>query len=362
MRAVRLPTSSYSASSPAPSSALRLDPEVPVPKLTKKGEFLVKIKASPVIRDELTWPETYSKEYAILGHDFSGVVVGSFSSLDSSEGLNSDEGKLNTGGEGKEKEGDKQDGRTFKKGDEVYGMVHADKGGIWAEYAIVERNELSRKPKSLMWAEAAAVPLSALTAWQALFVHGGLKSPDFEGVRNEGEEKDKKVFITGASGGVGIYLVQLAKLSGVHVVAGTTSVSKNGEFLQELEADEVVEYSQLEDGKEFDVIIDTVGGATLENCWKFVKPDGKLISIESSCFNFVEEHKTKGLSEGRESVDAKFFIVECSGEQLDSLGIALEKGLVRSLVSRTFGLEEVVEAYAVANGKNAGRGKVVLVV
>jgi NADPH:quinone reductase-like Zn-dependent oxidoreductase len=108
-------------------------------------------------------------------------------------------------------------------------MTVAERASTWAEYALALSSEVALKPKSVGWAEAAAVPLSALTAWQGLFEVVGLGEPDFQNYKEKwqvGLEGDRKrVLITGSSGGVGVYLVQPTVLAGAQIMAATSSMS-----------------------------------------------------------------------------------------------------------------------------------------
>ncbi|KAJ5413802.1 hypothetical protein N7509_000429 [Penicillium cosmopolitanum] len=176
MQAVRLHPApelspAYSPVNPAPISSLRLD-RIPKPKLTKPGELLVRIKATTVIRDALTWPETYATEYAILGHDFSGIVEEVFENPD-------------------------EVGPLFMPGDEVFGMTHIDRGSAWAQYTVVKEDELVRIPKNLTWEEAASLPLSALTAYQAIFEHAKIPLPEFLGGNARDGKEERPILITG---------------------------------------------------------------------------------------------------------------------------------------------------------------------
>ncbi|KAE8368501.1 hypothetical protein BDV27DRAFT_167765 [Aspergillus caelatus] len=326
----------YSPSNPAPSSALHLDHNVPIPKLSKPGEILVRVKATTAIRDMLTWPETYSHEYAIIGNDISGIVTEVFS----------------------------KDCK-FQPGDEVFGMAAADRAGVWAEYALLNEDELALKPKSLTFDQAAALPLSAQTAYEALFDHGGIPVPSVEeAIKNmagSSSQKDHRVLITGAAGAVGIYLVQLASAAGVHIVAATSSNARNEEFLRGLGAHETIEYSRLENYRgAFDVIIDVVGGEVLAKCWDYVKGTGVLVSVDSASFNFVEEHEKRGIR--KDSVRALFFIVKGSSQALHYLAKLVDMGAVQSFVVRTYPVSKAREAYDHANGRYSGRGKLVLTV
>lgn len=327
----------YSEKNPAPLSALHVDKELPIPQPTRPGELLVRVRATTVIRDALTWPETYLKEYSIPGHDFAGTVVSVY--------------------------GEQRD---FKPGDEVYGMVHANRGGTWADYAVVTVEEACLKPTHLTWAEAAAVPLSGLTAYQALFEKAGvppLGRRDTQKVHETCAHKTEqcRLLVTGAAGGVGTYVVQLAKLAGLYVVAATSSNSQNKEFLERLGADEVFEYADLtESTARYQIIIDTVGGLPLENCWTLVSDDGTLISIDSASYNFAEQHRKLGRAQQKDKVKALFFIVTPSREGLEQLSEALESNLLVPLVRSVLPLEDVRSAYSQSAKRSTERGKIVL--
>jgi NADPH2:quinone reductase len=336
MQAIRVhpvqpPSPPYSPSNPAPSTALHLD-NIPIPHPTKPGELLVHIKATTIIRDMLTWPETYAHDYIVPGNDFAGTVVEIF-----------------PGGEES----------AFNIGDEVFGMVHADRPSTWAEYAIVLESEVALKPKGVGWEGAAALPLSGMTAFEALFDHAGLSLLQDGDVEARKENEKKEVLITGAAGGVGIYLVQLAASTGLRVIAASSSNARNEEFLRELGAHEVVAYSVLEGVKDrFDIIIDTVGGETLAQCWGYVKDGGSLISVDSGSFNFLEEHGKRGIV--RDGVKALFFIIRGSTRALHALAESVDRGMVKSFVAGTYPIAKVREAYDFANGRFTGRGKVIL--
>lgn len=336
MQAIRVhpaqpPTPAYTPSNPASSTALHLD-NIPIPHPTKQGELLIRIKATTIIRDMLTWPETYAHPYIIPGNDFAGTVVEVF-----------------PGGEES----------TFTIGDEVFGMVHADRPSTWAEYAIVLESEVALKPRGVDWEGAAALPLSGMTAFEALFEHAGLSLPEAGDIQTRRENEKKEVLITGAAGGVGIYLVQLAASTGLRVVAASSSNARNGEFLRELGAHEVVEYSALEGVKDrFDIIVDTVGGETLARCWGYVKDGGSLISVDSGSFNFVEEHGKRGIA--RDGIQALFFIIRGSSQALHALAELVDRGMVKSFVAGSYPIAKAREAYDFANGRFTGRGKVIL--
>ncbi|PYI24897.1 NAD(P)-binding protein [Aspergillus indologenus CBS 114.80] len=371
MQAIRLhpapPTSPnpYSPTNPAPATALHIDAQIPIPKPSRPGELLIRVHTTTIVRDMLTWPETYRHDYAIPGNDLAGTVIEVFDSSSA-----------------------------FHPGDEVLGMTHANRAATWAEYTVATAEEVTRKPAGLSWAAAAGLPLSALTAYEALFVHAGVVArPSIaDAVRHAARKKLRvsshprsascggggeldappapqapqvRILVTGAAGGVGIHLVQLASaVAGAHVVAATSSDARNGEFLRGLGADETVEYADLETMTPqrqagFDVVVDAVGGEVLARCWGYVKDGGALISVDSSSFDFVERHRERGI--GREDVRARFFVVAGGGEELRWLAGLAGAGALVSLVNRTFPFERVREAYEFAHGRYEGRGKVVLV-
>ncbi|KAH6897075.1 hypothetical protein B0T10DRAFT_526317 [Thelonectria olida] len=309
----------YSAANPAASSAIAVDRiDIPQPE---PGQALVRVHASTVTRDELTWPETYREVRQTMGYDVAGV-------LESVHGES-----------------------TLKPGDEVYCMVSSHRGGAWAEHVVADIGDLALKPKNLSWPEAATVPMSALTAWQALFVKAGVPEPDLDAR----EASSKRALVTGASGAVGAYIVQFAAMAGLHVVAASGSTERNGEFLRLLGATEAIGYGDVESQDRFDYIIDTVGGEPQTKAWSLVAEDGVLVSVDSSSFAFAQSPPA-----GKEHVKALFFIVEPSGEQLAKVARAIELGLVRAFVAHTFPLAEVKEAYEKASGRLDRRGKVVL--
>ncbi|WP_030466520.1 NADP-dependent oxidoreductase [Lentzea aerocolonigenes] len=159
------------------------------------------------------------------------------------------------------------EGAEFAVGDEVYGLLpFPGTGGGYAEYVVANAADLVLRPAHLTVEEAGAVPLVALTAWQALVGRGGLSA-------------GQRVLIHAAAGGVGHVAVQIAKARGAYVV-GTASAAKH-DFLRSLGADELVDYRH-EDFTEIDpvdVVFDTIGGEYAERSAAVLKPGGVLVSI-----------------------------------------------------------------------------------
>jgi len=157
--------------------------------------------------------------------------------------------------------------RGFAAGDDVFGMLtFPGTGGGYAEYALVTASDLARRPSWLTVEEAGAVPMVALTAWQALVGRGGVSS-------------GQRVLVHAAAGGVGHVAVQIAKARGAYVI-GTASAAKHG-FLRSLGVDEVIDYRH-EDFTSIDpvdVVLDAIGGEYAERSAKVLKPGGVLVSI-----------------------------------------------------------------------------------
>ena len=157
---------------------------------------------------------------------------------------------------------------THHVGDQVFVMAPIEKEGCYAQYLAVDANLVVAKPTNLSFAQSAAVPLAALTAWQGLFTQGKL-------------QKGQRVLIHNTSGGVGSFAVQLAKAAGAHVI-GTAS-AKNRAFVESLGVDEFIDYQngQFEDQLEaVDLVLVAVGGTDLvERSLAVIKPGGHLISL-----------------------------------------------------------------------------------
>jgi NADPH:quinone reductase-like Zn-dependent oxidoreductase len=210
------------------------------------GEVLVRVHAAAINPVDWKIREGHLKEQLhhtlplVLGWDVSGVV----------EGLGSGLTRL-------------------KLGDEVFSRPDISRDGAYAEFIAIRESEVALKPKSIDHIHAAALPLAGLTAWQTLFVAGGLTA-------------GQRVLIHAAAGGVGSLAVQLAKDAGACVI-GTAS-AHNHDFLRKLGADQTVDYAtvRFEDAVEpVDLVLDTLGGEVQERSWKVLKRGGILVSIVS---------------------------------------------------------------------------------
>jgi NADPH:quinone reductase-like Zn-dependent oxidoreductase len=226
----------------------------------------------------------------------------------------------------------------FKKGDEVYSVPDVSRDGAYAEYIVVRENELALKPKSLHHVHAAAAPLAALTAWQALFDAGQLVS-------------GQRILIHGGSGGVGHVAVQLAKWKGAHVLA--TASTRNQELLRELGVDEPIDYTKqkFEDvARDVDLVLDLIGGETQERSWSVLKKGGALLSIVQP----PSVEKAKALV-----VRAAFVAGHPSGAQLAEIANLIDSGELKLTIDRILPLSEVRRAHELSKSGHT-RGKIVL--
>jgi NADPH:quinone reductase-like Zn-dependent oxidoreductase len=225
----------------------------------------------------------------------------------------------------------------FKIGDEVLGMVGIGGGG-YAEKAVLDEQALTRKPPGLDYAQAAAIPLAALTAWQGLFRYGRL-------------QRGQSVLIHGGSGGVGHFAVQFAKVKGARVL--TTVSTDHVEFARSLGADVIIDYQTErfeEQAPDLDMVFDLIGGETRERSWKLLKRGGVLVST------LTEPSQETA---ARQGVRALRYTVEADGRELGEITGLVASGQVRPHVQKIFRLEEASQALA-AIEHGGSLGKVVL--
>lgn len=228
--------------------------------------------------------------------------------------------------------------RRFKPGDAVYGLLDTARDGAYAEYAVARETSIALKPRSLDPVGAAAIPLAALAAWQSLFAAGALRA-------------GQRVLVHGAAGGVGSFAVQLAKWKGAHVT-GTAS-GPNRRFLETLGADETIDHTRtrFEDvARDMDVVLDTVGGDTLERSWGVLKRGGILVSLVEQ--PSPEEAVRRGVRQ------AGVFAV-ATAEELAALAMLVDAGDVKPRVETVFPLAEARQAHRLSQTGHA-RGKIVL--
>src|SRR5438270_2844218 len=286
--------------------------EVPRPR-PREHEALVRVIASAVNpADPLTLSGKYAREFGthlplIPGYDIAGVV---------------------------EKTGAKV--TKLKVGDAVYG--YPTFGGGWAEYVTVKEWEVAAKPKSLNFAEAAAVPMGALTAWQALVDVAQL---------NAGQT----ILIHGGSGGVGSFAVQIAKARGARVIA--TASTANQDLIKQLEVDVAIDYTKTkfeEMAKDVDAVLDPVGRDTLARSYGVVKKGGIVMSLVA-CPDPVELEKR--------GIRAAAISVHPDAEDLTEIARVIDTGKIKPVVTVALPLSEAIAAQRQAETHHT-RGKLVL--
>jgi len=230
----------------------------------------------------------------------------------------------------------------WKVGDEVFCFLDNWRAGGYAEFATASAHVVARKPTTLTVEEAAAVPLAALTSFQSLRHPGKIAAGD-------------QVLINGASGGVGIFAVQIAKALGAHVT-GTCS-EHNREFVRELGAEHVIDYTRedfLSQQRKYDIVYDAVAKSTFGKCRRVLKPGGRYITTVPTASSLFFQAAT--LFGGRRCLN---ILARPNGEDLQSLAKMIDDGLVRPFVEKTFPLEEVATAHRVSEAGHV-RGKLVL--
>lgn len=269
----------------------------------------------------------------ILGHDIAGVV-------------------LKTG----------PNVTRFKAGDEVYGCLPVDRIGGFAERVAVNEAYMAPKPASLTMAEAASLPVVALTAWQA-FVEIAKVKPG------------QRVFIQAGSGGVGTIAIQLAKHLGATVA--TTAGAQSATMLKQLGADIVIDYRKDDFTsvlKDYDVALNSQDAATLAKTVTILKPGATLISISSppdpayarqAGLNPFLRLVVWGLSyrirasTRRAGIRYAFLFMQPGGEQLRKLNVLVDSGAIRPVVDKVFPFEETLQALAYVETGRA-KGKVIV--
>ena len=312
--------------------------ETPSPEIME-DEVLVRIHAAGVnlldskIRDgefKLILPYRLP---LILGHDVAGVVVSVGSRV-----------------------------RQFKLGDEVYARPDDFRIGGFAEFIAIKEDSLAIKPKQLTMEEAASIPLVGLTAWQALIEKANLT-------------RGQRVFIQAGSGGVGTFAIQLAKHVGAAVA--TTTSGANVEWVKGLGANVVIDYKKddfetiLHD---YDVVLNSQDGATLDKSLRVLRAGGKIISISGPpdpdfgkeigapwYVKLVMRLVSLGIRRKakRHGVGYSFLFMKAHGAQLREISALIDAGLIRPVVDRVFPFESTNEAMAYVESGRA-KGKVVV--
>lgn len=226
----------------------------------------------------------------------------------------------------------------FKPGDAVFAMTTIMGG--YAEYVALDAATVVKKPAALDFVQAASVPLAALTAWQALF--------DVADVQPE-----QRVLIHAGAGGVGSFAVQLATWKGAEVTA--TASAKNHDYLRGLGASCCIDYraTPIADmGRDFDVVLDLIGGNTCIDSLSLLKPGGAAVAVSGP----PPAHEPP--PEGKRILGAR---VASNGAQLAEIAALIERGIVRTEIAATFALRDAAKAHELIEQGHT-RGKIVLTV
>lgn len=312
--------------------------EVPIPE-PREDEVLVQVHAagvnlldSKVTSGEFKLILPYRLPF-VMGHDVAGVVVKVGAQV-----------------------------RQFKVGDEVYSRPDDFRIGAFAEYIAIRESSLALKPKALTMEEAASIPLVGLTAWQALVENAKLKN-------------GQRVFIQAGSGGVGTFAIQLAKHLGA-TVATTTSTANIG-LVKSLGADVVIDYKKQDFEnilRDYDVVLNSQDGKTLNKSLRVLKGGGKLISISGPpdpefgreigapwFVRLVMRMLSAGIRRKakRCGIHFSFLFMKAAGNQLREITRLIDAGNIRPVVDRVFPFESTNEAMAYVETGRA-KGKVVV--
>lgn len=310
--------------------------EVPTPTVRPR-DVLVRVCAASVnpldklVRDgEFKLLLGYKRPF-VLGHDVAGVVTQVGSDV------------------------------RFRVGDEVYARPRDLRIGTFAEYIALDQEDVALKPRSLTMVEAAAVPLVALAAWQALVDVAQVKP-------------GHKVLIHAGAGGLGSTVIQLARHLGAHVA--TTANGRDEQRLRELGAHEVIDYTKADFAtvlSGYDFVLDSLGGDNLLKSLVVLKPGGLAMSVVGPPDPAFAEQVGRSLlkpimalmsrkirvAASKRGVHYAFFFMRASGPQLRTLADLYDNGALRPVVDRTFPFDETLDALAfVAQGR--AKGKIVV--
>lgn len=279
------------------------------------GELLIRVHAAGVITTELGWEPTIQRKdgsprkNAVPTHEFSGDVASI--------------------GEGVKR---------FSVGQAIYGMNDWYQDGALAEYCVAPTSSIAEKPKSLSYDQAATVPIGALTAWQALTVHGHVAPND-------------RVLVHGGGGNVGLFAVQFAKSLGAHVI--TTTTASTIALVKDLGADQVLDYRTTrfdQEPRDIDLVVDTVGGEALPRSWSVLRPGGgRVVTVASDIPKDASQH-----------VKDAFFIVQPDGPRLAEIANLLDAGKLRTFVKAVVNLQNADQAYNHSLPSQQGYGKIVV--
>ena len=250
----------------------------------------------------------------------------------------------------------------FAVGDEVFARPRDGRIGAFAEKIAIHQDDAAKKPNNLSMADAAGLPLVALTAWQALVETAQVKA-------------GQKVFIHAGTGGVGTVAIQLAKYLGAFVA--TTASTANVDFVKSLGADLVIDYKKqnfTDVLKDYDVVLNSLDKKTLLNSLKVMQKGGRLISIsgpptpayaKKAGLNVFLQLAMYFLSRGvrcascRKKVDYQFLFMKANGKQLAQIAQLIELGHIKPYTQSVYPFEEINQAFDELEQGHT-RGKIVV--
>jgi len=250
----------------------------------------------------------------------------------------------------------------FKVGDKVFSRIDENLVGTMAEYVVSNEKDVALMPSNLSFNEAASIPLAGLTAYQSLVDVAQLSSQE-------------NVLIYAGSGGVGTIAIQLAKYLGAHVTATTST--KNVAMVKKLGSDKVIDYTKenfQEQGRQFDVVYDTLGAEHTLNSFKVLKPGGRVISIAGDLdevtakqlklnwfIRFLLSLKVKKIINTASKLDAsyRFLLMSPNGTQLKKIAELYESEMIKPIIDKTYNFEESIQALKYLS-KGHAKGKVVV--
>jgi len=252
--------------------------------------------------------------------------------------------------------------RRFKVGDAVFSRVSSDRMGTFAELVASDEQFVALKPGNISHQEAAALPLVALTTWQALFDRAQLKA-------------GQKVLIHAGAGGIGTQAIQIAKQAGAFVA--TTTSTGNVELVKSLGADLVIDYKKQEFDavvKGYDVVFETLGGDNQRRSFSVLKPGGMLVSVvgmpkpewaRKQGLPFFMPWILKWLNRENDALARKYqvswdlVLMEPNGQQLAEIGKLVSDGKLKPIIDRVFPLAETKQALLYSQSGRA-KGKIVI--
>ena len=298
------------------TDVIQINKDAPKPAISP-GKLLIEVHAAGVNAIDWKIRAGYLQQMAplsfpaTLGGDFSGILI------ESGEGVSG-----------------------FKRGDEVYGqaIILGGGSGAFAEFVSADAKMTAHKPKNINHVEAAALPLTGVSALQGLIEHIGLS-------------KGKKILIHGGAGGIGTFAIQLAKHMGAYVT--TTAKTDDIQYVKNLGADEAIDYEKQSFDNlvhDYDAVFDTVGGETYTRSFKALKKGGTIVSmLVQPLPELMQQYGVNAIGQ----------YTQVNNERLSNLTRLVEQKGIKVHVDKTFPLEKAGEALAYLQ-EGRVRGKIVI--